>query len=110
MAQTTGRTIQERDNEQRKAEEGNARLAAKAALFYADKGMVDSTDLGWLQSAFDLLTGLFDRVGILTNIQKTTGMVCNPCRKSGVRADGAYAWRMAGEGHSFKDIQRERVL
>ena len=30
----------------------------KAALFYADDGVVASTDPGWLQSAFDMLTGL----------------------------------------------------
>ena len=37
-------------------------------------------------------------------------MVCRPCQESRVRANEAYTWRMTGEGRSFKDQQRERVL
>ena len=35
-------------------------MKVMAALFYADGGLVVSTDLGWLQYAFDTVTGLFD--------------------------------------------------
>ena len=49
----------------------------KQAFFYADDSVVESTDLGWLQLEFGILTGLFDRVGLQTNIQKTMGVVFN---------------------------------
>ena len=49
------------------------------ALFYADDGMVASSDTVWLQGAFNVLIGLFDRVGLRTNFGKTVGMVCHPC-------------------------------
>ena len=36
----------------------------QAALFYADDGMVASSDPHWLQWAFNVLVGLFERVGL----------------------------------------------
>ena len=50
----------------------------QAALFYADDGMVVSSDPAWLQGAFTALVGLFDRVGLQTNVGKTVSMVCHP--------------------------------
>ena len=50
----------------------------RAALFYADDGMVASSDPAWLQGAFTALVGLFDRVGLRTNAGKTVSMVCHP--------------------------------
>ena len=82
----------------------------KVALFYADIGLVASTDPGWHQSAFETLTGIFDRVGLQKNIRKTVGMVCNPCWAAGVRADEDYTQRMTGEGWSFKERHREQVI
>ena len=49
--------------------------------------MVASTNLGWIQTEFDMLTGLFDRVGLKKNVKKTVGMVCHLCQAAGVRAD-----------------------
>ena len=49
----------------------------QGALFYADNGMVASSDLVWLQGAFNTLVGLFDRVGLQTNVGNTVGMVCH---------------------------------
>ena len=51
----------------------------QAALFYADNGMVVLSDPAWLQGAFTALVGLFDRVGLRTNVGKTVSMVCHPC-------------------------------
>ena len=45
--------------------------------------MVESTNLGWIQTAFDMLAGLFDRGGLKTNANKTIGMVCHPFREAG---------------------------
>ena len=66
----------------------------KAELFYSDDGMVASTDPGCIQSVFDMLTGIFDQVGLRTNVRKTVGIVCRTFRASGVREDKAYAQRM----------------
>ena len=40
--------------------------------------MVASSDPLWLQGAFNTLVGLFDRVGMRTNIGKTVGIVFYP--------------------------------
>ena len=82
----------------------------KEELFYADCVLIASTDPGWLQLSFDFLTGLFDWVGLRKNVRKTVGMVSRPFRAYGVRAYKAYTHRMTGEGRSFKERQRERVL
>ena len=41
------------------------------ACFYADDGLSTPRDPELLQSAFNVLTGLFDRTGLRTNIKKT---------------------------------------
>ena len=68
----------------------------KAAFFYAEDGLVASTDPGWLHSAFDTLTGIFNRVRLRKNTSKTVGTVCTPCQADGVRADKAYTRHMTG--------------
>ena len=45
-----------------------------ADYFYAKDGLVVSTQPERLQRAFDVLTGLFDWVGLQTNAAKTVGM------------------------------------
>ena len=64
--------------------------------------MVAFTDMVWLQNAFDLLTGIFYQVVLQKNVQKTAGMVCQPCRAVGVRSDEAYKCRMTGEERSYQ--------
>ena len=68
-------------------EEGHTWLKVKSSFFYPENRMVASTNLGWIQTDFDMLTGLFDWVGLKTNVKKTVGMVCHPFRASGVRED-----------------------
>ena len=79
-AQMAGRKIQDRDGRRQWSEEGHQRLTVKAEFFYANDGIVTSTDLGWIQLAFDMLTGIFDRVGLRANVQNTVGMVCQNFR------------------------------
>ena len=73
--QTAGRTIQDLDNGRQRDEEGNQRLTVKAELFYTNNGMVAYTDPDWLQLEFDMMTGLFDRVGLRKNVRKNVGIV-----------------------------------
>ena len=63
-AQLAVRTIRERDDGRRRADEEHASLMVQALFFYADDGLVAYIDPGWLQSEFDTLTGIFDRVGL----------------------------------------------
>ena len=58
---------------------GHTRLKVKAEFSYSDDGMVDSTNLVWLQTEFYTLMGLFDWVGLNKNEQKKVGMVCHSC-------------------------------
>ena len=44
-------------------------------LFYADGGMVASSDPQCIQGEFSTLVGIFDRVVLRTNLGKTVGMV-----------------------------------
>ena len=37
-------------------------------LFYADDGMIASSDPVWIQGMFSTLVGIFDRVGLKTNV------------------------------------------
>ena len=48
------------------------------AAFYADDGLIQSRDPVLLQSSFNILIALFDRVGLKTNTTKTKAMVCVP--------------------------------
>ena len=60
------------------------------ATLYAYYVMVASTYPGCIQTAFDTLTGIFDRVGLKMNVQKPVGVVCHPCRAARVWAYEAY--------------------
>ena len=73
-----------------------------AALFYADDSMVPSLDPAWIQGAFNALVGLFDRVGLQTNVGKTVGMVCHPFQSVGNITQTAYRRRLTGEGILYR--------
>ena len=47
-----------------------------AAYFYAKKSLVASNQPERLQRLFDVLTRLFNQVGLWINTAKTVGMVC----------------------------------
>ena len=81
----------------------------QAALSYADDRMIASTDPRWLQWAFTILVGLFDRVGLKTNQRKTVSMACRPCSAAGNRSEKAYTHTMTGKGLSPRERKREQV-
>ena len=66
------RTIRASNNGRRQTEKGHMRLKVKAEFFYADYGMVGSTNPGWIQTTFDMLTGIFKQVGLNTNFNNAT--------------------------------------
>ena len=63
--------------------------------------MVASSDPTWLQGAFNALVGLFDRVGLQTNVRKTVSMVCHPCQAAGNITQLAHGRRLTEEGNSY---------
>ena len=71
--------------------------------------MVASSDLWWLQGAFSTLVGLFDRVGLQTNVGNIVGIVFRPCQAAGTQSKVAYARQMMGEGPSYRERQKGRV-
>ena len=67
------------------------------AVFYANNGMVISSEPAWLRGAFNALVAIFDRVGLLINVRKTVSMVCQPCRVGARnRTEEAYGRRLTG--------------
>ena len=58
--------------------------------FYADDGVLSARCPEWLQSSFTTLVGLFERVGLRTNSQKTKVMTCVPGRISVSYAEEVY--------------------
>ena len=81
----------------------------QAALFYADDSMVASSDPRWLQGAFNTLVGLFDRVGLRTNVGKTVGMACHPCQAAGNLSEAEYRRRVTGEGPTYRERLKGQV-
>ena len=75
----------------------------QVALFYADDGMVASSDPRWLQGAFNTLVGMFDKVGLWENVGKTVDMVCHPCQAAGNLSTAAYGRRVTGEGPTYRE-------
>ena len=72
------------------------------AVFYANNGMVVSSNPAWIQSAFNALVAIFNRLGLLNNIGKKVSMVCHPCRVgAGNRTKAAYSRRLMGLGKSY---------
>ena len=49
-----------------------------SALFYAYDNVIASNHTEWLQGDFDALAGIFDWVGLRTNVGNTVGMICKP--------------------------------
>ena len=72
------------------------------AFFYADDGLVASTDPVWIQGLFNNLTGLFYRVGIQKNSRKTVGIVCRPYLAVGNQLEAAYDQQMKGEVLTYR--------
>ena len=57
----------------------------QSTIFYADDGMVVSSETGWMQKAFSTLVGIFDWVVLRTIVGNTVGIICRPCQEVGTR-------------------------
>ena len=101
--------IRERDDGWHQTEGGHTWLKLQSVFFYKDSRMITSTNTWWLQTAYDMLKGLFDWVRLKKHLRKTVGMVYHTCWAVRVRADKAYTQRMTGLRRDYKERQRERV-
>ena len=81
----------------------------QATLFYAEYGMVSSSEPLWIQVAFNTLVCLFDKVFLHTNVGKTVGMVRRTCQLAGNQSEAAYRRQITGEGPTYRERQKGRV-
>ena len=81
----------------------------RAAFFYTDEVLVISTDPVCIQVLFDTLNGLFDRVGLRTNVGTMVGIICCPCRTVGTQLEALYERQMMGEGLTYRARQGAMV-
>ena len=88
-------------------EDGRERLGVSiqdlAAYFYAYDGLVTLNQLERLQRAFSILTGLFDRFGLRTNMRKTVSMACQPYHAPGRMSLEAYERQTTGTGKNLRE-------
>ena len=75
-------------------------VAGNMTLFYTYYGLIDSTNLVWLQWGFDRLIGLFDRYFIINKVINMVTMVCQPVHIARKQSAAAYGWQMNEEGDS----------
>ena len=61
-----------------------------AAYFYADDGLVASTQPKRLQKVFGVLTGIFNRVILQKNTENTASMVYEPFHMPDMMSEEAY--------------------
>ena len=59
--------------------------------------------------AFNALVGLFERLGLRTNVGKTVSMTYRPCPEAGNQSEEAYGRKMTREGPTYWERQKERV-
>jgi hypothetical protein len=70
--------------------------------FFMDNGLVSTRYPVWLQSSFDILTQLFERIGLLANANKTKVMICVPGKIRVAPTEMEYASQQAGNTTTTK--------
>ena len=70
-------------------------------FFYNDDGLLAFTMPDRIHVDMDVPMGLFDRVGLDTNILKTVGVVCQPLYIVDRNLEEVYTWWMTVVGPSF---------
>jgi hypothetical protein len=70
-------------------------MATFFAIFHVNDAYLASRNPDFLQRVLNVIVGLFDRVGLKTNVQKTQAMICTPGRICTQLPEDSYA-RMRG--------------
>jgi hypothetical protein len=71
--------------------------------FFVDNGLVTARCPVWLQTSFDTLIKLFERIGLLTNAEKTKDMTCVPGKIQVAQMEAKYASQQVGITTPLKD-------
>ena len=79
------------------------------AYFYANNGLIVSTQLERLQRAFDVLASIFKRVSLRMNAWKTFSMASQPYHGTGQMSLEAYERWTTGTVPTFQELQRRRL-
>lgn len=70
-------------------------------VFYVDDGIPGSQDLEWLQGDFNLLIGLFERIGLSSKIAKSKNMTCQLIEILLAMSEVAFGRSITGEGSTY---------
>jgi hypothetical protein len=70
--------------------------------FFVDDGLVSTRCPVWLQSSFDILAQLFERIGLLANADKTKVMICVPGKIQVTPTETEHASQRAGNTATTK--------
>ena len=73
-------------------------MADKAEFLNGDDGLITSTNPVWIQWLFGVLIGLFEQVGLRTNVTNMVAMVCQPGPIAGQQSTTSYGQQMTSEG------------
>ena len=76
-------------------------LMDKSTFFFADGGLLESTNIEWLQELFDIITHLFGQVVMRNNLENTVAMWCQPGSIACIQHTPAYGRRMDVKGASL---------
>ncbi len=74
--------------------------------FFVDDGLVAVRCPEWLQTSFNILITLFERIGLWMNAEKTKVMTCLPGKIQVAQTEEEYASQQTGLGTSTKKHQR----
>ena len=80
-----------------------------ASLLYLDDGLITSKCPYWIQWAVDVLTGIFEWVGLWENYGKIVGLVFQICHIFVRNSNTAYGRWVAGEGGTYRSYQLQHV-
>ena len=78
--------------------------------FYAYYSLIDSTNPVWLQWLFDIIIGIFERFGIINNMEEMVAMVCQTGTIARQQSSAAYGWQMNGEGYPYHVNQCQKLV
>ena len=65
-------------------------MMEKFAFFYVENVLVSSNNPVWLQWSFDVMIGIFKRVGLWINVVKKVVMVCHPVPIPSIQSTSTY--------------------
>ena len=65
--------------------------------------LIGSSDLEWIQVAINILKGLFQRVGLVENVEKSNTMTFQPGAIYTGMSDKAFSRRITVEGGNYRE-------